>query len=560
MVQKSGLLSPGQADLRRRLNRFPQATHADIPIPLHCTHQLDKLLTELSVASVGLLGEAVDDVLIDTLRRLVEDLGADRSVFGFFTIGSKELTMTHCYARPDIPRVPALDMTQKFPWLFEELGCGEAVRFSRPDDLPLKAAALRRYCRQQGLRSGLILPLCTYGPTRFALAVSSLTKNRLWPNSILRPIWLIGNLLAGAVIRRKQEEDRQREIDLKLAQEHQLRSTIIESLPGNFFMIDIHGRLVRWNHNMEHVYGFSSQELSGMKTAKWLIPEDRDKHETMVKTCFRMGSAVCTYQGRTKDGRCIPFHTRAVRTRIGNEFYIMGVESDISEQKRTEDQLRLLSSCLIGNQEKERHRLAQELHDDISQRLALVAAQLELFLRTPRDGDIDHSVSIRSTDRILDNIRALASDVHKMAYGLHPAKLDQLGLPAALRSLCRDIGNLKRLRIRCSVEDIGKELPPPIALCFYRLAQESLHNVIKHSEATEVSLKLDVQGSELHLVVTDNGVGFDPPESESIHSGLGIISMKERLRQISGAFLLQSKPGQGTRVEAHVPWTRSSNR
>jgi signal transduction histidine kinase len=248
------------------------------------------------------------------------------------------------------------------------------------------------------------------------------------------------------------------------------------------------------------------------------------------------------------------YEARAVRTQIGNGLYIIGVESDISEQMRTEDRLHSLSSCLIDNQEKERHRLAQELHDDIGQRLALLASQLDLFSLSLGDGIEDHSGPTSIPTDLSDNIRVLASDVQKMAHGLHPAKLDQLGLPAALRSLCRDIGNLKRFRIRCSVENITRGLPPPTAPCLYHLAQESLHNVVTHSAATEVCVKLDTQRSELCLVITDNGIGFDA-ELESNRSGLGIISMKERLHQISGTFSIQSKAGEGTTVEARVSRT-----
>jgi len=557
MPRKSTSTSPAKSDHRKRFPQSHRSIHAGVQVPAHCNHQLDNLLLELSGTMASLSDERVEPVLTDALRRLVEALGADRSVFGFFKIGSSELTMTHCYARPDVPRVPASAMTQQFPWLLVELGWGEVLRFSRPDDLPPKATALREYCRQQGLRSAVVLPLCTHGSSRFILTVSSLTKNLLWPNSILHPMWLIGNLLAGAVIHRRQETTRRNSDGSRPEEEHQLVDSVIESMPGNFFVMDEHGRLIRWNHSLERVYGFSAKELSGMDDAERLDPKDRAKHETMVKACLLTGSAMCAYEGRTKDGRRIPFQTRAVRTRIGNGIYIVGVESDMSEQRRTEDQLRLLSGCLIDNQEKERHRLAQELHDDIGQRLALLGAQLDLFFRWPRDSSGDSHTPIGVLDRLLDSIRVLASDVQKMAHGLHPAKLDQLGLPVALRSLCRDIGNLKRFRVHCSMETIGRGLPHLTALCLYRVAQESLHNVVKHSAATEVSVTLDIQRSELCLVIIDNGVGFDS-ELESNRSGIGIISMKERLRQASGDFFLQSKPGCGTRIEARVPWGGAS--
>jgi PAS domain S-box-containing protein len=557
MIRKSTSSLPANSDPRKRRPRSHRSTPAGTPIPPHYNHQLDKLLIELSGTIASLPDERVDPALINSLRWLVRTLGADRSVFGFFKIDGSELTMTHCYSRPGISRIPASAMTQQCPRLLEELRLGEVIRFSRGDDLPSQAAAWGKYCRQQDLQSGMILPLCSHGSSRFVLTVSSLTKNLEWPNSILHPMWLIGNLMVGAVIRRRQETDLRNETELSLMQEHQFVDSVIESMPGNFFVLDEHGRLVRWNHNLERVYGFSAQELPGMEAAERLIPEDREKYETMVTTCLHTGSATSAYKGRTRDGQRIPFKTRAVRTQIGNGLYIIGVESDISEQMRTEDRLRQLSGCLIDNQEKERHRLAQELHDDIGQRLALLTAQLDLFFHSPKDGSGDHPCPIGIPSHLLDNMRVLASDVQKMAHGLHPAKLDQLGLPAALRSLCRDIANLKHFRMSWSVQDIARGLPPLTALCFYRLAQESLHNVVKHSAASEASVKLDVQGSELCLVVSDNGIGFDP-QSESIRSGLGIISMKERLRQVSGTFLLRSKPGDGTRVEARAPWTGAS--
>lgn len=388
----------------------------------------------------------------------------------------------------------------------------------------------------------MILPLGADGSSRFVLGVVSFSKTLVWSDATVRQLELLGNLFAGALRR-------------QTAEEHQFVESVIQSMPGNFLVIDDHGKLVRWNHNVERVYGFSGKELSEMRAVERLCPEDRQKHETMVTTCLRTGSGFGEYECRTKSGQRIPFQAQAVRTRIGNGTYITCVESDISEQRRTEDRLRQLSGWLIGAQEEERHRLARELHDDISQRLALLAAQLDLLAHTPQKDVRGKSNFGNKADRLMESIQVLASDVQKMAHGLHPAKLDRLGLPTALRSLCRDIGSMKTFQVRCFVQDAARGLSPPIALCLYRVAQESLHNVAKHSSATEVSVTLHVQGSELRLTVTDNGVGFDP-ELESTRNGLGIISMKERLRQVAGILILQSKPGNGTRIEARAPWKR----
>jgi len=545
MIPKVSGRSPVTSDLKNPPAGSYQSVHPGIPVQPHCNlHQLDDLLIDFSGAVVSTPPDRLHHVLIDALRRLVATLGADRSIFGFFD--STQLVVTHSYTCRGFPAGPASVTTRQVPWLLEQLCRGAVVQFSYVDDLPCEASIERAFCRRHGIQSCAILPLGSHGSSRFALGVGSSTKALTWHNETLRQMRLLGNVLAGAVKHQNTHG-------------HQFVESVIQSMPGNFLVIDDHGRLVRWNHNVERVYGFSAQELSEMRAVERLCPEYRQNHETMMKACLRTGSAFGEYECVTKDGQRLPFRAQAVRTRIGNGRYIICVESDISEQRRTENRLRQLSGCLIGAQEEERHRLARELHDDISQRLALLAAKLDLFARTSREDVGIPSDSANTAARLVENIQVLASDVQKIAHGLHPAKLDRLGLSTALRSLCRDIGSLKTFRMRCFVQEIARGLSPPVALCLYRVAQESLHNVVRHSSATEVSVTLRVHGSELRLVVVDNGVGFDS-ESESTRNGLGIISMKERLRQVSGVFALRSNPGNGTRIEACIPCANYNGR
>jgi signal transduction histidine kinase len=135
---------------------------------------------------------------------------------------------------------------------------------------------------------------------------------------------------------------------------------------------------------------------------------------------------------------------------------------------------------------------------------------------------------------------------------LHPAKLNQLGLAAALRGFCREIGQAHGISIQFEAREVRRNLPPDVALCLYRIAQESLQNVVKHSGAGIVSVSLGYSDGELRLSVSDNGCGFDTSASKN-HESLGLVSMDERIRVIKGTVTIDSVPGAGTKVEARAP-------
>ena len=149
-------------------------------------------------------------------------------------------------------------------------------------------------------------------------------------------------------------------------------------------------------------------------------------------------------------------------------------------------------------------------------------------------------------------VRSLSSEVHRLAHELHPAKLDQLGLPAALRGFCKELAAAHEIAIEFEPRDVPQRLPKDVALCLYRIAQEALQNVVKHSGASGAKVALAAHGQELHLTVADDGSGFNAGAVQP-GSSLGIVSMRERVRMVQGHLSIQSHPGQGTRIEVRVP-------
>src|SRR5208337_2407280 len=165
-----------------------------------------------------------------------------------------------------------------------------------------------------------------------------------------------------------------------------------------------------------------------------------------------------------------------------------------------------LSGRLIHAQEAERMRLARELHDDLNQNLALLAVELDMFHQKPpaTSGEVSERMQ-----ELSDQVKTLSSSVHQLSHGLHPAKLQQLGLVSAVRGLCRELGAAHHIAIEFTPRAVSGPVPDDIALCLYRIVQEGLQNVIKHSGSTAAEVELISNENELFLVVSDQGCGFD---------------------------------------------------
>ncbi len=224
-------------------------------------------------------------------------------------------------------------------------------------------------------------------------------------------------------------------------------------------------------------------------------------------------------------------------------------EEGLRESQR---ELRELTGRLLLAQETERRRIARELHDDLNQSLALLSVELDLLGQRPPEsagqiGDRMHELSAR--------VKQLSSSVHNLSHQLHPAKLEQLGLVAAVRSLSKELAQAHNLAIEFTHHEITEAIPEDTALCLFRITQEALRNVIKHSGARRASVELGADAGVLCLRIIDDGSGIDP-RSANGQGGLGLVSMRERLRLVNGEILIHSQPLQGTRIEARVPLGR----
>ena len=218
------------------------------------------------------------------------------------------------------------------------------------------------------------------------------------------------------------------------------------------------------------------------------------------------------------------------------------------DEKREE--LEFLTGKLIYTQEQERRRIARELHDDFNQRLAALSVELETIERAP--GALPEPIG-RHLAAIRGQVGQLSDDLHDLAYKLHPSLLEHVGLEIAIRDHVAEFTKRTGLPVTCTAREVPRIIPPEIATALFRVMQESLQNVFKHAQATDVTVRLSGSSKGIGVSVRDNGKGFEVESNQAHRTGIGLISMQERARLLGGFSRIHSCSEQGTKVCAWVP-------
>jgi signal transduction histidine kinase len=252
---------------------------------------------------------------------------------------------------------------------------------------------------------------------------------------------------------------------------------------------------------------------------------------------------------RRKDGEIRTLLVSGEVLEVGGQNYTLSVAADITERKQAEEMLSIMSRRLIEAQEEERAWIARELHDDFNQRVAMVSVNLECLERDLSGSEVQAK---SYTEEIKEQINELGRDLQALSHRLHSSKLDYLGLESACKGFCTELSARPNVEIEFHSENIPPKLPKETSLCLFRVLQEALQNAVKHSGVRSFRVSLDATSDEVKLSVSDSGSGFDFNQAIS-GQGLGLTSMKERLKLVDGQLSIDSKPGQGTTIHARVP-------
>jgi signal transduction histidine kinase len=311
---------------------------------------------------------------------------------------------------------------------------------------------------------------------------------------------------------------------------------------------------VTWSAELYRLAGFNPHLTAPSFQAhkNLFAPESWSRLQHSVAKTLRTGVPYeLDVEGIRPDGSRLWLTSRgeAVVDAKGSPISLRGTTQNITDRKLAEDALLVLSGRLLTAQDEERTRIAGELHDDLSQRMALLQIGLEQFAQEMPGLSSHARIQLQQIAAVASEI---SSDIHNLSHQLHPSKLDTLGLQAALGGFCKEFSLKHQLKIEFIHQDVPAQIPRDVTLCLFRIAQEALRNVMKHSGATEARVALSGHADRIELCISDSGVGFDPAELTE-GAGIGLISMRERLRLVGGDLSLESMLAQGTRIHVRIP-------
>jgi PAS domain S-box-containing protein len=511
---------------------------------------LQGAISGLSTRLVASPPERIDSEIESGLRKILETEGADRICWYVKSEGAASLVREYSATAPGISQSPAVINPEQIPRTAERLLRGEVVILRSPDELPADAERDRKFFQGLPTKSLLLIPSNGHTSEKGILGIAFASFEKGARDQSIGQFEVLANLLATSEQRKKAHAAR-------LESERRFHSLFRES-PVGIALEDLDRQILFVNPALCNVLGYSEEELIGMTCLQISNLEDNENdwaHFQQLKTGLLENYQVDKRYIR-KDGTQIWGRLRVslLNDRASSSPTVVAMVEDISEAKeseersrRTEVSLRNLAGRLMQAQEEERHRISRDLHDDIGQRLTLFLLELaELRDMLAKAGQNSQSVAVSELHRMGND---LATDIQNLSHGLHSSKLQVLGLPFALRSLGETISSHQNVHVSVHIENVPENLPPELALCIFRVAQEALNNVVKHSGARDAFVELTGTNDTIILKVRDLGIGFD---LSAASPGIGFSSMRERLRFFGGEFEVDSIPGNGTEIVAKL--------
>ena len=356
-------------------------------------------------------------------------------------------------------------------------------------------------------------------------------------------------LIAGLLLQRM----RKRKAEAVLRESEERFRVMADSTPSLVWMCDERGRITYLNGSRIAFTGPDPGTGYGDKWITFVHPDDVERVlGTLYEALKTKRPFSQEYRLRRSDG-VYRWMLDVASPRVNGDGTFggfIGSASDTTDQKLAQQALAKVSGQLIEAQEKERSRIARDLHDDICQRLALLSMEIE---QANRSSSGPPAATKQSLANIRKHCSEIAGDVQSLSHQLHSSTLDYLGVVSAIRAFCGEFSKQHQVTIKFTDRNVPKHLPKDISLCLFRIAQEALHNAVKYSGADQFSVALWTVEEEIQLVVRDPGAGFNVEEARR-NRGLGLVSMQERVHLVHGRFAVHSKPGEGTRVFAAVPF------
>jgi len=513
-------------------------------------------------AVLGVVTESLElrDILGLAMDKVSDVMGVEICLLFLLQEGAGELTLEayHGIADESAAAIKPIKVGEGFTGRVAQTGEPLAIR-----DV---SGELALYSGVGGLgevQTQIIVPLKSKGRVMGTLCAATRSLREFSADEI-EVLNAIGNAI-GVAIENARLYQNEREIAEQLRQSEESYRGLFENATEAIFVHDLDGKIIAANSACERLTGYTREEMARMDIGRFLSGQGRETVKEMVRRQLNSEDVEGPFElGLTKrDGtEAIVELMPSLIIRGGQPTGVQAIVRDVTEQRRMQANLRFYLSQVLKAQEGERLRIARELHDDTAQALTGLSRRLDILVDTlaSSKNQLPKEIPERleelrdQSDRILEGVRRFSRD-------LRPPVLDDLGLLPALKWLATALEEQHSVAANIRVLGEQHRLPDEAELALFRIAQEALNNVRKHSGASAVEVTVDFRGGGITMVVADNGSGYEIPSSTSdlAASGkLGIIGMQERARLLGGTLVVNSEPGTGTRVLVTVPAEASS--
>lgn len=339
-----------------------------------------------------------------------------------------------------------------------------------------------------------------------------------------------------------------KQVQKKIIYEKELSDSLINALPGVFYMFDSDYKFVKWNQNILDITGYTSEEMKDMHPAGFVPEEQRMMIAAKIQNVFETGSDNIEADLLTKSNVTIPYLFTGIRTVYDGKTCLMGVGIDISEAVHSKNQLREFAKHLEQIREEERSHMSREIHDELGQQLT--GLKMNISWLNKKIKSEDKAITEKMNDTI-GLVETTVKTLRRIASQLRPSMLDDLGLLATMEWQSEEFEKRHQIQsiIRCNKSELrmGKDIETAI----FRIYQEGLTNVARHSGATLVQTIIAVHEHTIQLSISDNGMGIDKQKTHS--PTLGLVGINERVIMLGGSFEIMSELHNGTTLLVNIP-------
>jgi PAS domain S-box-containing protein len=513
------------------------------------TGLLDHVVLSSSACLAKCPVATIDTIVVSTLKELCRAEGADHAGWYLLREGPHILERLDSISTAEIFDKASSFDSCALPWCRSCLLKGHPVILNDLTELPDHAEIDGVYLRSFGVQSLALIPIKAGEAELGVLGILALSQPGRWSSTLAKQGALLGSAFLSARSRKViYRETQPSNSDFQ---------EVFRSASVGMALEDTSGGLLYVNEALCTMLGYPEIEMIQRRCVDFSHPGDLEREAVLFGQLFEgtrqsydIEKRFLSRSGSTVWGKV---NVTLLREHAGRPPLVLGVVEDITSQKsaleklnRSQMEVQALASRILLSQEDERRSIARELHDDIGQRLSMVTSEIHLLNSDP---GTPGQTRLAPLDRLTEELDTLVTDLHNLSHRLHSSKLQHLGVKFALDELC---GRMSRvgLHVDLNLSEALEPVPEGAAICLMRIAQEALNNVLKHSGANQAVVNLSKAIDGYYLTIVDPGRGFD---TEAFSTGIGLISMRERVRSSQGRLTIHSRPNEGTEIAVWIP-------